>query len=223
MLNNQEIQAPVLIQDLGIMPISIGSKHIKRFGLYRCMCSKEFITVSAGIKSGNTKSCGCHKVNILAKRNVTHNMSKHKLYPTWKGMIDRCNNNKNSKFKYYGGRGITVCDRWKDVSLFIEDMYPSYQEGLSIDRINNDGNYEPFNCRWSTREVQGRNTSVLYSHNTSGFRGVHFNTLSKKWISKIKLSGVQITIGRYCTVIDAAKAYNKYVIDNNLEHSLNII
>lgn len=80
----------------------------------------------------------------------------HELYDTWKNMISRCHNKKNIFYKHYGGRGISVCQRWRNLGNFILDM-GKRPEGLTLDRINNDGNYEPTNCKWSTRVEQRAN------------------------------------------------------------------
>ena len=137
-------------------------------------------------------------------------------------MINRTKNPKNKAFKeYYGVRGISVCDRWLKIENFIEDMYPTYKEGLTLDRIDNNGNYEPLNCRWATQSLQLMNTRLIHSNNTSGYRGVCFDKARNKWISRIQYNNKQKTIGRFSTALEAAKAYDKYVIDNGLEHTVN--
>lgn len=153
----------------------------------------------------------------------THELTKHRLYKTWKNIIARCNNKNNPLYNYYGQRGIKVCDRWLNVANFIEDMYPTFKEGLSIDRENNDLGYEPSNCRWTNKTIQARNTKKIYSHNTSGYRGVIYSNKSLKspYQAQIKVNGKNIYIGLYNTAENAAKARDKYVIDNNLEHTLN--
>ena len=127
------------------------------------------------------------------------------------------------KYKDYGGRGITVCERWHSIENFIEDMYPTYIEGLSLDRINVDGDYEPNNCRWVTKSIQARNTRLLMSTNTSGFRGVCWDKRVEKWRAYLSIKGKRIHLGYFDTPEEGAIAYNNYVIENNLEHTLNLV
>lgn len=213
-----------LIEDFGYLYPTEKSNYKKRFGLFKCFCGNEFKTYTQSIKLGLTKSCGCIHKELIVKRNVsrtTHGLSKHKIYTVWKSMMGRCNNIKHISYKDYGQRGITVCERWLNVKNFIEDMYPSYIEGLTIDRVNVNGNYEPNNCRWANNNVQARNTQILRRDNTSGYRGVVLNKKSNIWVSQIVVNKKHKYIGGYKTSIDAAKAYDQYVADNNLEHTTN--
>lgn len=108
---------PELLQDLGIRFPNEKSTQRRRYGLYKCpFCDNEFEALTDHIKSGKQKSCGC-----LTK---THGLTKHRLYKTWIGMINRCYNPKRPEYISYGGRGISVCERWHIVDNFIEDMYP---------------------------------------------------------------------------------------------------
>lgn len=126
---------------------------------WRCICScgNEHITTAGSLRKGATKSCGCLGPEQLRKMSVTHGMSKEPIYKVWQGMIKRCGNKNSTRYKYYGKRGIRVCRRW--VNSF-ENFYADMGDppaNKSIDRINNDGNYKPGNCRWATRTEQTRN------------------------------------------------------------------
>ena len=89
-------------------------------------------------------------------------------------MFHRCNNPKRKDFKHYGGRGIKVCDEWKSFNKFIEDMYPTFQEGLTLDRIDNDGNYEKSNCQWANQSLQTSKTRIL---KPNGYRGSYYHKI----------------------------------------------
>ncbi len=212
MENNQEKEI-ILLKDLGMRFATQTSKRKYRYGLYKCFCGNEFETHSYDINRGKTQSCGCLK--------VTHKLSNHRLYKTWRSMIDRCCNINNKRYKDYGSRGIVICNEWLSVENFINDMYPSYQDGLSIDRIDNNKGYSKDNCRWTTRKIQSRNTRVLISSNTSGYRGVHWRKSRKKWTAQIRVDSKKIHLGSFDTAINGAVAYDKYIIDNNLEHTKN--
>ncbi len=150
-----------------------------------------------------------------------HGLSKHRLYPTWANMLQRCNNPLHKFYSYYGGRGIKVCERWLKAENFIEDMYPTFKEGLSIDRVDTNDNYCKENCRWANKSTQTRNTRKIRISNTSGFRGVSFDKERNKFKASIRVNGKEKTLGRYKTDIEAAKAYDDYVTKHNLEHTKN--
>lgn len=121
-----------------------------------CDCGKAIRTRGSSLSSGHTKSCGCNN-----PRRTTHNQSRTNDYRIWVGMHARCNSGPDSDYyKNYASRGITVCDRWKIFENFIADMGPRPSSKHSIDRINNDGNYEPKNCRWATVKQQRSNTRL---------------------------------------------------------------
>ena len=120
----------------------------------KCDCGKETFINSGNLRRGNTTSCGC----LQKERVTTHGKRYSEEYRSWNMMKDRCYNPNNKSYKDYGGRGITVCDRWKDsFENFLEDMGPKPSSKHSIDRINNDKKYEPNNCKWATQTEQNRN------------------------------------------------------------------
>lgn len=223
MLKNINPNKPlVLVKDLGYLYPKETSKQKSRYALYKCYCGNIFKVQTQSVKNGHTTSCGCFKKQVLDNVRVSHNCTHHVLFNIWTGMIQRCNNKNNTRYKDYGERGIKVCERWLDIRNFIEDMYPTYKEGLTIDRIDNDGNYEPNNCRWATSEEQSINKR-LYKNNTTGFRGVRFNAPNKKYRAYITINNKTIHLGYFNTDIEAAKAYNNYVCVNNLTYHLNKI
>lgn len=122
-----------------------------------CDCGSARAVLGRSLRSGVTQSCGCMNKEINAA-NITHGMSATREYKAWAGMVQRCTNPKHHKWPRYGGRGIRVCDRWLSFENFYEDM-GHRPPGMTVDRENNDGNYEPTNCRWATAQQQADNKS----------------------------------------------------------------
>jgi hypothetical protein len=138
--------------------VGIEAKRVR--WLCVCDCSKEMIARADMLRSGNTRSCGClhrdYTASGAARRK--HGLAGTREYRLWLGMRDRCENASNPEWGNYGGRGIKVCDRWSDFENFLADMGKRPNRNLSLDRIDNDGNYEPGNVRWATTKEQARNT-----------------------------------------------------------------
>lgn len=155
--------------------------------------------------------------------NTKHNESNTRLYNIWKGMRGRCYNSANTSYKNYGGRGIKVCDEWKSnyTTFRSWSLANGYSDSLSIDRIDSNGNYEPSNCRWTTSHVQSCNTRRIHKTNKSGYRGVSWNSASSKWEVSIAINKQTVKIGYYTDILEAAKAYDSYVIANKLQHTIN--
>lgn len=156
-------------------------------------------------------------------KNTKHGLSRHRLYGTWIMMLKRCYDKNHKSYPTYGGNSIKVCDKWHNIENFINDMFPSFVEGLTLDRINTNGNYEKDNCKWSTDIVQSRNIKQIRINNKSGYKGVCWAKNNQKWLSSIVVNRKNKYLGYYDTKEEAAKAYNNYVILNKLEHTLNII
>ena len=131
-------------------------------------------------------------------------MTKHPMYKAWTGMRQRCNNPNNTAYPNYGARGIKVCERWNDFALFVADV-GERPKGMTLDRIDPNGNYEPNNVRWATKSEQQRNQRT-YSNNVSGQAGVIWDKPRKKWKSYITVNNKIINIGRFDKVEDAITA-----------------
>ncbi len=132
--------------------------HKTKYCLCDCACGNRNIkTVRQTLRAGRSKSCGCMRNELIGKANTTHGQSNSREYRSWKAMRDRCGNPNFTGYAYYGGRGITICDRWSEFANFLADM-GQCPKGHSLDRWpDHDGNYEPSNCRWATPKQQVEN------------------------------------------------------------------
>ena len=140
-----------------------GSNGKSSLWLVRCVCGNEKILEAGELlkmrKRGVKASCGCMKRKTISEKNKKHGMSKHPAFGVWHCMKQRCETPTHPAWKNYGGRGITVCPEWSaSFDAFWRDMGPTYRQGLTLDRIDNDKGYSKANCRWATHKTQAANT-----------------------------------------------------------------
>lgn len=183
---------------------------IKYFGkdkyshrLWECLCECGNTTiVCAGDLKGHKQSCGC----LDRDRKTTHGMHKSRIYQIWTDMKSRIDNETHKHYSYYGGRGITYCERWKTFEGFYEDMCEGYLDNLTLDRIDSDGNYCKENCRWATHTTQQHNQRKKKGC-SSQYRGVSLNKRGL-WESSIRLDKKRTHLGRFILEYGAALAYD---------------
>lgn len=171
---------------------SNSGKMIRRWEC-QCDCGEKTIVRHGDLRSGRTTSCGCLKKERFVHK--THGYSRTKLGMVYASMRQRCNNPNNKNYDKYGGRGIRVCEEWA--------LNNGYKEGLSIDRIDVDGNYCPENCRWTNWEVQTVNQGMR-KDNKTGYKGIYFSQGSYK--VQIKRNKKKYYFGSYKRLEDAIKA-----------------
>lgn len=181
------------------------NRHRKAIWMCKCDCGSTTKVTRGDLKTGNTKTCGC--AHPFIAHPSKHGMHGTPIHNTWSGIIERCFNKNSKDYKNYGGRGISVCDRWLFFPNFYEDMgdRPPHR---SIERVNNNDGHYPANCKWGTATEQARNTR-LHPKNTSGVAGVRRSPTgckSKPWAVDIGVDGRLKYLGVYATIKEAAKA-----------------
>ena len=159
----------------------LGKTNFSAYWKCKCECGNETIVRGSCLRNGESTSCGCFARELSSERNSTHGCKNTRLYHVWVDMKQRCTNSKQPDFPTWGGRGITVCEEWSKFEPFYEwAINNGYQDDLTIDRIDNDGNYCPENCRWATYEEQANNrrSTQLITYN-----GETYSTT--KWSKKL--------------------------------------
>lgn len=132
----------------------------KSMWVCQCDCGKTSVVLGTHLTGGHTKSCGCYNEESTKSRVTTHGMSRTRLYNIWRGMLKRCNYEGATSYRNYGAKGISVCEEWCDYEKFKDwAISHGYSDHLTLDRIDNSGDYRPENCRWADVKTQMRNTS----------------------------------------------------------------
>jgi len=180
-----------------------------------CDCGEVLFTRANNLRTGASRSCGClqkEATRKMGKQRRTHGRCGSAEYISWKHLKDRCLNSKNKGYSDYGGRGIKVCDSWKDsFENFYADMGPKPGPKYSIDRIDNEGNYEPGNCRWGTQQEQSSNRRLLKKKSNLP---VGVCKSGNRFRAKISYQGRRIYIG---TFDDAQTASEEYLLWKKLK------
>lgn len=195
-----------------------------------CKCGNKIIATGRSLKVGDTASCGCKHIKFLINRNITHNSTHSRLYSIYNLMKSRCYNLNNPHYNYYGGRGIKICDEWRNLEDgFINfrnwALENGYNDRLTIDRIDVDGNYCPENCRWVDNKMQVNNRTnnrylqierwVFPLSIWSEISGINYNTIKRrlkyKWSNYAAIfTPVNETIKNPIPIIDIPPEYEKY-------------
>lgn len=186
--------------------IAINESHMKNgrtFWNCKCDCGNMTVVAVSKLTSGHTKSCGC----LLGRH---HGLSKNPLYLIWHGMHRRCSKDTS---RNYLKKGIKVCPEWKIPETFVKwAITNGYKKGLQLDRIDNDGDYHPSNCRFVTGRRNGLNKTDLMANNTSGFIGVR--KVKEKFSSHVGYNGKTFHVGTFDTSVEAALARDLYIMTN---------
>ena len=203
-----------LIKELGI--VDMGTYKVKK-AVYACpKCGAEKALVCSQVDTGRITQC-----RSCASKQQKQGHKGTRLYSIWQNMKARCKGSTSHNKKYYTDKGITVCDEWvNDFPAFKAwALQNGYDDTLSIDRKDNNSGYSESNCRWATQSTQVENTRILKSTNTSGYRGVSKNGF--KWRARIQVDGKEKSLGNFDNILDAAKAYDSYILENNLNNTIN--
>lgn len=189
---------------------------VKRYFKCLCECGKEKKIHIGVLRNGMTRSCGClvkENIKKVNEGNRVHSMSKDRIYRIWTGMKQRCLNENNDRFKDYGGRGVKLSDEWVIFENFYKDMHETYSKNLTLDRINNNGDYCKENCKWSTKKEQSRN---MRTNNLISFNGKTLTITQLAEINGLKVKTLETRIKRGWGIEKALiTPCGKYILKKN--------
>lgn len=214
----------VFLEELPHIREPSGNK--RRVANFKCTCGNIFKAHISNVKSGHTSSCGCLSIEKALKSKGYDGRTKTRLYKIYKSIINRCYRENSTKYYLYGALGVTVCNEWRQSFDSFKDW--AYSSGfteentnLSIDRIEVHLGYSPENCRFVDTYVQAQNKRLLTKNNSTGYRGVT-KTPSNTYQAKINSNGVKYYLGTFKTALEAAEAYDNFVIENKTYHPKNL-
>lgn len=173
-----------------------------------CDCGNTGTIDTRRLVRGMSKSCGCLARDVNTRHGHNKQGNRSPEYTSWHQMKQRCLNPNDKRFHDYGGRGITVCDRWMNFNNFLEDMGKKPSPRHSIDRIDNDGGYEPNNCKWSDDYEQQRNIRI-HKNNRTGVKGVSFDKSRDKYLAQMMYKGKRVLFKRFDSLKEAEDARKK--------------
>lgn len=207
--------------NLKIIGESGKDKHGRKMFSCECLlCGNVKMIKGTYINTGKATSCGCDKNKKISQSKTKHTGKEHpKEYRAWKSMRNRCNNKNYHAYHRYGGRGIKVCGEWSDFDTFLSDMGLSPNKNSQLDRINNDGNYEPENCRWVSPKENSNNREK--QKNNTGYTGVYLNK-SKTYSVNFYVDRKSKYVGSYPTLQEAVNKRAEAIIKYNKEHNTNL-